>query len=115
MAEKLGMDRKKVNQVMEMAKNYGIIENGELRGDVKKAREIINDNGGTGIIEKALTATNNPLVKMGLRKIGISDDIINSAVNEIKSVTGKGELPNCKISDKPVVSNDLTDRLSRLK
>ncbi|MFI3171717.1 MAG: hypothetical protein R3Y09_06600 [Clostridia bacterium] len=108
------MNQSKVNEAIGMAKKYGVIQNGELTGTADIAKKIINENGGTGTFGKAINYANNPLVKMGLKKLGIDDDTLKGAISELNG--SSGSIPHSNAQNGSVVSNSsLSDRLNRLK
>lgn len=84
MAQSLGVSQEKIQEAMTLANKYGIVQNGNVVGDFNTAKSVISENGGLGILDKALNLSKNPLIKIGLKKIGMSDELINGAVDELK-------------------------------
>ncbi|MEG2831725.1 MAG: hypothetical protein RR923_02990 [Bacilli bacterium] len=78
------MSQEKIQEAMTLANKYGIVQNGNVVGDFNTAKSVISENGGLGILDKALNLSKNPLIKIGLKKIGMSDELINGAVDELK-------------------------------
>lgn len=94
MASKFGIGQDKIQQAMQMSSKYS--------HDINGLRRVINDNGGTNFIEKALNFANKPLVSAGLAKLGVTPELING----IKRDLG---LQNNTSND------DILERLKRLK
>lgn len=101
---------------MKLASSYGIINNGELTGSKELFKKVVDKNGGQGTLNKALQKANNPLVKMGLKKLGIDEATLNNAVQEIKGVTGsnKESMTNTPTTTNTGV-NEVLNRLNNLK
>lgn len=75
MASNLGIGQDKINQAQKMMSNYS--------SDMSGLRKVINDNGGTDFLNKAIQFSNNPLVKVALRKVGVTDELIESVKKDL--------------------------------
>lgn len=109
----MGINPQKLSQAQKMANDYGILKNGSLQGSADMAKDIIAKNGGKEVLDKALEKANNPFVKMALGKLGISNEMLNSAVAEIKGIGSNAPI-NSKVPMKEEQSNSLMDRLNKL-
>ncbi len=113
-ASLLGISKTKIEEVKKLAQKYGLISNGDLVGSGAMAKNILSENGGVPLLDKALEKAKNPLIKMGLKKFGITDEVLNEAVSELKSVTNyKTETKQESSTDEK--HNSITERLAKLK
>lgn len=97
MAQKMGIGQDKIQQALQISKNYS--------KDVNGLRKVINDNGGRNFLDKALNFANNPLVRVGLGKIGVTPEVIEG----IKKDLGIAETTNANYG------SDIMERLKNLK
>lgn len=93
----MGIGQDKIQQALSMSNKYS--------NDINGLRQVINDNGGKNFLDKALQFANNPLARVGLNKLGVTPEVIES----IKKDLGIAETSNTSYG------NDLLDRLKRLK
>lgn len=94
----MGIGQDKINQALQMSNNYS--------KDINGVRKLINENGGTGFLNKALEYYNNPLVKMALNKIGVTQELVES----VKRDLGVGSTPSQSTN-----TNDILTKLKHLK
>lgn len=94
MAKNMGIGQDKISQAQNMMGKYST--------DINGLRQAINDNGGMPALEKVLKFYNNPLVKAGLKKVGITPEVVESLKKDL------GVAPTTP-------TNNILDRLKNLK
>lgn len=92
----MGIGQDKIQQALQMSNKYP--------KDIQGLRQVINDNGGSNFLDKALNFYNKPLVKIALSKAGITPEIIEG----LKKDLGVG-------TNGATSSNNNDDIMSRLK
>lgn len=95
MAMSMGIGQDKISQAQKLMGKYST--------DLNGVRQVINDNGGMPALEKMLKFYNNPLVKAGLKKAGITPEVVESLKKDL------GVAP----TSTPV--NNILDRFKNLK
>lgn len=98
MANRFGIGQDKINQALSLSNKYS--------NDINGLRRVINDNGGKEFLDKALEFANKPLVQAGLKKFGVTPELING----IKKDLGIAETDSLSNGN-----NDIMERLKRLK
>lgn len=93
----MGIGQDKINQALSMSSRYS--------NDINGLRQVINDNGGKDFLDKALKFANQPLVQAGLKKFGVTPELIDG----IKKDLGITETASSTNGD------DIMERLKRLK
>lgn len=93
----MGIGQDKIQQALQMSNRYS--------NDINGLRQVINENGGKSFLDKALKFANNPLARVGLNKIGVTPELIES----IKKDLGITETANTSYG------NDIMERLKKLK
>ncbi|MEG1597709.1 MAG: hypothetical protein RRY22_04945 [Bacilli bacterium] len=111
-AKTIGINSQKISEVEKMANKYGLFDtSGNINGSLNVAKKVIEDNGGMGIVENAIKKANSPILKSFLGKMGINTDMINNAVNELKTM-------NNDINENKGLNSgvsNITNRLNKLK
>lgn len=63
-----------MDQALNLVRQMGLVNNGEVEGSAEKFREIVNQNGGIEMLNKGLKKLDNPFVKSALKLCGINVD-----------------------------------------
>jgi hypothetical protein len=69
-----GIKSEKMNQALSLAKQMGLVNNGEIEGSAEQFRNIVNQNGGIETLNRGLKKLENPLIKNALKLCGINVD-----------------------------------------
>lgn len=74
-AKNMGIGQDKISQAQNMMSKYST--------DINGLRQAINDNGGMPALEKVLKFANYPIAKIGLSKIGVTPEVIESLKKDL--------------------------------
>lgn len=113
MGKKLGLDKNKINQAFNKSKQYSA----SMEGLAKAVKE----HGGASKIDEALKKANNPIIKMGLKALGVDTDKIDKIGQEIKNMINSNNTPSNTDSNMPnqaigtSFNNDANSMLEKLK
>ena len=78
-AKALGLNNQRINQAVNLSKNYS--------QDLQGLKKAVESCGGMNTVNRALEFAENPLVKMGLGKLGINTATLHSIKNELSTPT----------------------------
>lgn len=95
MAKSMGIGQDKISQAQNMMSKYST--------DINGLRQAINDNGGVPALERVLKFANSPIAKIGLSKIGVTPEVIESLKKDLG------------IAPKSNPNNNIFDRFKNLK
>lgn len=98
LASQFGLGNDKINKVMELSNNYP--------KDINGIRKLINENGGRSFLDKALKTAQNPLVKPILKKLGVTEELINGITSELNTTCNNNNANG---------TDDIFERLKKLK
>ena len=102
----MGLDKTKITEAQQIASKYSHDTNGLM--------QAIKEYGGLNMLKKALKVANNPLVKSGLGKLGVTDEMLKG-LNGITSLNvNEGAIPPAP-QNTTSTSSSLMERLKKLK
>ena len=107
------VDQTKITQALSEANKFG--------GTTEGLRNLIQEKGGAGFIDKAFKAAKDPRVMIGLRFLGVSSEKVGAIENEIRGLlNGSNTNPSTPSNTNNQTSgrssaDDILERLKRFK